>query len=255
MNIAIVTGASSGLGAEYVRQLDACECFDEIWVIARRRDRLTALQKDVATALRPLALDLTDPASFRELEALLRDRKPNVRMLVNNAGFGKIGSYRHIPLEDCQKMIDLNCRAAVSVTQTVLPYLHRGARILEICSTAAFQPFPYLNVYSATKAFLYRYSRALSRELAGTGIRVTAVCPFWVRGTEFISSAKKTDGSRQVNNFAFSSRREDVVRRSLKDSRRGRAVSTPGFVCSLHRFLAGFLPDTLLMAVWNALRR
>ncbi len=255
MNIAIVTGASSGLGAEYVRQLDACESFDEIWVIARRRERLTALQKDVVTALRPLAIDLTRPESIRELEVLLKEKKPNVRMLVNNAGFGKIGSYRHIPLEQCERMIDLNCRAAVSVTQTVLPFMHRGARILEICSTAAFQPFPYLNVYSATKAFLYRYSRALGRELAGTGIRVTAVCPFWIRGTEFISSAKKTDGSGQVNNFALSSRREDVVRHSLKDSKKGRAVSTPGFVCTLHRILAGLVPDSLLMAAWNLLRR
>lgn len=255
MNIAVVTGASSGLGAEYVRQLDACECFDEIWVIARRSKRLAELQKDVATKLRPLSLDLTEPASIRELEALLIKKKPNVRMLVNNAGFGKIGGCLQIPLEQCERMIDLNCRAAVSVTQTVLPYMHRGARILEICSTAAFQPLPYLNVYSASKAFLYRYSRALGRELTGTGIRVTAVCPFWIRGTEFISSAKKTDGSGQINNFALSSRREDVVRLSLRDSRKGRAVSTPGIICTLHRILAGFIPDTLLMAAWNVLRR
>lgn len=255
MNIAVVTGASSGLGAEYVRQLDACECFDEIWVIARRSKRLAELQKDVATKLRPLSLDLTEPASIRELEALLIKKKPNVRMLVNNAGFGKIGGCLQIPLEQCERMIDLNCRATVSVTQTVLPYMHRGARILEICSTAAFQPLPYLNVYSASKAFLYRYSRALGRELTGTGISVTAVCPFWIRGTEFISSAKKTDGSGQINNFALSSRREDVVRLSLRDSRKGRAVSTPGIICTLHRILAGFIPDTLLMAAWNVLRR
>lgn len=254
MNIAIVTGASSGLGAEYVRQLDASECFNEIWVIARRKERLAALQKQVKTRLRPLVCDLTKQKSIRQIAALLKKKKPNVRVLINCAGFGKIGSYSHIPLEQCEQMIDLNCRAAVTVTQIVLPYMHRGARILEICSTSAFQPLPYMNVYSASKAFLYRYSRSLANELAGTGIRVTAVCPFWVRGTEFIGAAKDTDGSHQVNNFPLSSLSENVVRRSLKDSRHGRAVSTPGFACTLHRILAKFVPTGLMIAVWNKVR-
>lgn len=152
-------------------------------------------------------------------------------------------------------MIDLNCRAAVAVTQTVLPYMHRGARILEICSTAAFQPLPYMNIYSASKAFLYRYSLSLGKELAATGICVTAVCPFWVRGTEFIGTAKDTADSHQVNNFILSSRREDVVRRSLKDSCRRRTVSTPGFACSLHRILARIMPVRLLMAAWDVVRK
>lgn len=254
MNIAIVTGASSGLGAEYVRQLDACECFNEIWVIARRQERLAALQKQVKTRLRPLICDLTKQESICQITALLKKKKPNVRVLINCAGFGKIGSYSHIPLEQCEQMIDLNCRAAVTVTQTVLPYMHRGARILEICSTSAFQPLPYMNVYSASKAFLYRYSRSLANELAGTGIRVTAVCPFWVRGTEFIGAAKNTDGSHQVNNFPFSSLSGNVVRRSLNDSRHGRAVSTPGFACTMHRMLAKLIPSSLMMAVWNQVR-
>lgn len=254
MNIAIVTGASSGLGAEYVRQLDACECFNEIWVIARRQERLAALQNQVKTRLRPLICDLTKQESICQITALLKKKKPNVRVLINCAGFGKIGSYSHIPLEQCEQMIDLNCRAAVTVTQTVLPYMHRGARILEICSTSAFQPLPYMNVYSASKAFLYRYSRSLANELAGTGIRVTAVCPFWVRGTEFIGAAKNTDGSHQVNNFPFSSLSGNVVRRSLNDSRHGRAVSTPGFACTMHRMLAKLIPSSLMMAVWNQVR-
>lgn len=255
MNIAIVTGASSGLGAEYVRQLDAAECFNEIWVIARRQKRLSALQGEVKTSLRPFVCDLTEQESIRLLTALLKEEKPNVRVLVNCAGFGKLGSYSHIPLEQCQQMIDLNCRAAVAVTQTVLPYMHRGGRILEICSSSAFQPLPCMNVYAASKAFLYRYSRSLASELTGTGIRVTAVCPFWVRGTEFIGTAKDTDDGRQVNNFPLSSLRENVVRRSLKDSRRGRAVSTPGAACTLHRIVAKIMPSSLMMAVWNQLRR
>lgn len=255
MNIAIVTGASSGLGAEYVRRLDTDECFNEIWVIARRQERLAELQKQVKTRLRPLVCDLTLPESVDRLSALLQKKKPNVRVFVNAAGFGKIGSYASIDLEQCRQMIDLNCKAAVTVTQTVLPYMHRGARILEICSTSAFQPLPYMNIYAASKAFLYRYSIGLGRELAGTGICVTAVCPFWVRGTEFIGTAKDTADSRQVDNFILSSRKEDVVRRSLKDSRRKRILSTPGFACSLHHVLAKILPVRILLAVWNMVRK
>ncbi len=254
MNIAIVTGASGGLGAEYVRQLDACECFNEIWVVARRLERLAALQAEVKTQLRPLAWDLSEAESVRRLAALLEKEKPNVRILVSGAGFGKIGSYRDITPEQCEQIIRLNCGGAVAVTQTVLPYMHRGARILEICSASAFQPLPYMNVYAASKAFLYSYSRALDRELSGTGIRVTAVCPLWVRGTEFISAAKATDLSGQVNNFAFSSRREDVVRRSLRHSRQGRGASVPGFA-RIYRILAKLMPDSLMMALWNRLRK
>lgn len=255
MNIAIVTGASSGLGAEYVRQLDVSECFNEIWVIARRRGRLTALQKEVKTRLRLLPCDLTGEKGMWQLSSLLERIKPNVRVLVNCAGIGKIGDSLCIPKEQWGQMIDLNCRAAVAVTQTVLPFMHKGARILEICSSAAFQPLPYMSVYAASKAFLYSYSRALGRELGNKGIHITAVCPFWVRGTEFIGSAKAGDGSHRVNNFIFSSPRERVVRRSLEDSIRGRAVSTPGFACTLHRLLAKILPDSLMMTAWDQLRR
>lgn len=255
MNIAIVTGASSGLGSEYVRQLDVHGCFNEIWVVARRQRRLAALQKEVRTRLRPLSWNLTEEKEIRKLSALLKRIRPNVRVLVNGAGIGKIGSCLRIPGEQCRQMIDLNCRAAVEVTHAVLPYMHRGARILEICSSSAFQPLPYMSVYAASKAFLYSYSRALGRELAGTGIRVTAVCPFWIRGTEFIGTAKKSADGGQVNNFIFSSRREDTVLRSFADSGRGRPVSTPGFAPSLHRILARLLPEAVMMGLWDRIRK
>lgn len=255
MNIAMVTGASSGLGAEYVKQLDAAGCYNEIWVIARRKERLTALQREVKTRLRPLAYDLTDSQSFALLSALLKKHKPNVQMLINGAGFGKIGSYRDISVNQCSQMIDLNCKAAVALTQTVLPYMHRGGHILEICSTASFQPFPYLNVYSASKAFLYRYSLSLGRELAGTGIVVTAVCPYWIKDTEFIGTARKTRDSHYINNFAFSTRKKDVVKRSLRASQKGLAVSTPGLACTFHHFISKFIPCGVLMNLWDRFRK
>lgn len=253
--IAIITGASSGLGAEFALQLERKEKLDEIWVIARRRERLDLLKQQLETPARVLALDLTESAALERLSAVLEEERPLVRVLINAAGFGKIGSWRDIELTDCEHMIDLNCRAAVSVTQRVLPYMARGSRILEICSTAGFQPFPYLNIYAATKAFLYRYSRALRVELFADGIHVTAVCPYWIKDTEFIGTARKTRDSRFIRHFPLSSRKKRVASMALRDSRLNLPVSTPGPVCFVHRITAKFIPSSLMMGVWALLRR
>ena len=254
MRIALITGASSGLGREFVRQLPK-ENLDEIWAVARRKDRLLELSGLVSTPVRPLALDLTKPESIDSLEHLLAEERPHIHILINAAGFGKIGSYKEISRADTDRMIDLNCRAAVDVTLLALPYMKKGDRILEICSTAAFQPFPHLNVYASTKSFLYRYSRALRVELMGRRIKVTAVCPYWVKNTEFIPTAQKTDGGGAVRHFPLASRRESVVRLALSDSRLGLPVSTPGPVCFLHRIAAKFIPGELMMGLWSLIRR
>ena len=253
--IAIVTGASSGLGGEFVRQLAQQEGLDEIWVIARRKERLEQLARQVKTPLRVLPLDLIESESFDTLRELLVAEQPRVQVLINAAGFGKIGSYRDISITDCDRMMDLNCRAAVDMTLLALPYMGRGSRILEICSTTSFQPFPYLNVYAATKAFLYRFSRALRWELRGTGITVTAVCPYWIKDTEFIATAQKTKNSSYIRHFPLASREKSVARWALHDSRLGLPVSTPGIVCSLHRIAAKVIPAEGMMGVWEGIRR
>lgn len=255
VKIAIVTGASSGLGREFVRQIDEQEALDEIWIVARRRDRLEELAETTRTRARILSLDLREKVSFETLSRLLAEKRPEVRLLVNAAGFGKIGSCRDASLADCDGMIDLNCRASVDMTQTALPYLFRGSRVLQICSTSASQPFPYLNVYAASKAFLYRYSRALRVELLGEGIRVTAVCPYWVRDTEFIHKAQRAKNSAYIRSFPLASRAAPVVQRALRDSALGLAVSTPGVVCTVHRVAAKILPGEVMMGVWALLRR
>ena len=132
-------------------------------------------------------------------------------------------------------MIDLNCRAAAALTAAVLPYMGRGSRVLEICSSAAFQPLPGFNVYAATKAFLLRYSRALRWEAAPRGIRVTAVCPGWIR-TDFMDVARDTKNGRTVRSFPFAQRPETVARRATPQisssppsasSRRTKAIPRP----------------------------
>ncbi|MCD8023385.1 MAG: SDR family NAD(P)-dependent oxidoreductase [Lachnospiraceae bacterium] len=268
--IAIITGASSGLGREFVRQLDkkmetvreksaetenSKESLDEMWVIARREERLNELRSQTSTELRVLPFDLTEKESFQKIRALLEEEQPDVRFLINAAGFGKIGSWKDISIEDCDDMIDLNCRAAVDMTQLVIPWMSRGANVLELCSTAGFQPFPYLNVYSASKAFLYRYSRALRVELFGEGIHVTAVCPYWVKDTEFIGTAQDTENSTYIRHFPLASRGKNVVRHALIDAQLGLPVSTPGLVCSVHRIAAKWIPSEAMMGLWALLRR
>ncbi|MCI2058942.1 MAG: SDR family NAD(P)-dependent oxidoreductase [Oscillibacter sp.] len=254
MRIAVVTGASSGLGREFVRRLGAEGGLDEIWAVARRKDRLDALEALSPVPVRPLPMDLTRPESLEALSALLNREQPEIRVLVCAAGFGRIGQSRSISAADNSAMIDLNCRAAVDVTSAALPYLHSGSRILEICSTAAFQPMPGLNVYAATKAFLQSYTKALHHELLASGIHVTAVCPYWIRDTEFIPLAQKADPGG-FRHFPLASRAGTVVRWALLDSRLNLWVSTPGPVCAVHRLAAKFIPHALMVPLLDLLRR
>lgn len=256
MKIAIVTGASSGLGKEFVRQIDRQEKLDAIWVIARREDRLRALQTECETPIVPVPLDLMEVHSFDWLKALLNEKQPDVRLLINAAGFGKIGDYRSVSMADSDGMIDLNCRALVNTTLTVLPYMQKGSRVLQICSSSAFQPLPSLGIYAATKAFVLRYSRALRWELLGRGIKVTAVCPYWIKDTEFIGISKDTkNGGQAIRHFPLASKTHSVVRWALVDSRINLPVSTPGIVCFFQRILAKFIPHEIVIACWQLIRK
>lgn len=253
MKIAIVTGASSGLGRSFIRQLDKQGGLDEIWGVARRRERMEELAKELSIPMRSLALDLTKAESVETLRSLLKETGADVRVLVNSAGFGKFGTYADMTLQETGDMIDLNCRAAVALTAAAIPHMSRGARILEICSSAAFQPLPGFNVYAATKAFLLQYSRALRWEVAPRGIKVTAVCPGWIK-TEFMDVAKDTKNGRTVRSYPFALRPETVARRALRDSHL-LAVTTCGLPALVQRVASKFLPHCFIMACWEGLRR
>ena len=257
MRIAVVTGASCGLGRQFVRRIAEKEKdIDEIWVLARTKEKLEALQNEVPVRIRPFPCDLTDPESIRKIAERFREEKPVIGILINAAGFGKIGNYEEVSREDDGRMIELNCRAAVDMTMISLPYMKKGSRILEICSTAAFQPFQFLSVYAATKAFLYRYSRALRVELFPRGIKVTAVCPYWIKDTDFIPTAEETEQTkRRIRHYPLATHASLVAAVALRDSRLGFAVSVPGIMCFLHRIVAKVIPHELMMGVWALLRR
>ncbi|MBE6938219.1 MAG: SDR family NAD(P)-dependent oxidoreductase [Ruminococcaceae bacterium] len=246
MKIAIITGASSGMGREFVLELDKSESFDELWVIARRKERLEALSGLTRARVRPICLDLTDMNSITELEALLKAEKPNVAVLVNAAGFGYFKAFTELPLADQLKMIDLNDKALIAVTYATLPFMEKGSRIYNLGSLSSFQPVPYINVYGASKAFVLSYSRALNVELRPRGIRVMAVCPGWVK-TEFFDTAVSDDTITYYNRYYEAN---EVVLRALKDMRRGRDVSVCGFPIRAQVLGVKLLPHKLVMRIW-----
>jgi short-subunit dehydrogenase len=248
---ALITGASSGLGAEYARRIDANPekyNVNELWLLARREDQLEKLASELRIPCRILSMDMTDKQALEDLKKTCKELKSSsdftITMLVNCAGFGKSGNSTDAGAESEAAMVRLNDEAAVNITQLCIPYMKAGSRIAELCSVAGFQPIPGINAYAASKAFLYSYSRALRIELIRTGISVTAVCPYWVRDTEFISVAT---GERK--NPFLSKTAEGVVSLSLSDIRRRHAVSTPGLVTTLDRFFRGLISDSLLARI------
>lgn len=253
MKTAVITGASSGIGRAFAKKIALSGEAEELWVIARRADRLSALADKLNIPVRRFMLDLGQPSSIEELKRLLREHKPDVRYLVNAAGFGKIGNYNDLTREEIHGMLDVNVRALVDVTLAVLPYMSRGSRLFELSSSSAFQPLPGFNVYAASKAFVLSYTRSLRWELRGRGIHVTAVCPGWTR-TEFMDIAVDTKNADPVKHFPLKVSPAFVAGCALLGNRLGLAVVTCGPHTFLHRLTAKLAPNWLIMGIWHLLR-
>ena len=254
MKIAIITGASSGLGSEFLKQLADDASIEEFWVIARRKEMLEALQQFTVKKVRPVCLDLTLKESIIYLQDLLKQENPIVSVLVCAAGLGKVGATEEISMEDNDRMIDLNCRAAVDVTTACFPYLRRNSRIIEISSASAFSPMPGINVYAASKAFLQSYTKTLHHEMLPKGIHVTCVCPYWIKNTEFIKAATKAS-RKYYRHFPLASVSQSVVRMSLQASKLNLWVCTPGIVCTADRFFAKFIPHFVYVPLMDLISR
>ena len=251
MNIAIVTGASSGMGREFVLQLSRYVQVDQIWAIARRAEALESLAAECAVPVRSVSLDLCREDSFLALQQMLEEEKPNIRLLVNAAGFGTFGSYPYINIEDECRMIDLNCTALVRMTRLAIPYMAPGSHILQLDSLSAFQPVPYITTYGATKAFVLSYSRALNRELKNAGIRCMSMNPGWVR-TEFFNHAFQTNGNNEVQYFNYLYEAKDCVATGLRDLYRTRKdYSVHGLPIKFQVMLVKLLPHSLVMTIWQ----
>lgn len=244
MKIAVITGASSGIGAAFVKYLDQDESFDEIWVIARRRERMEQLT--AKARIRALSMDLTESSSLEEYARLLAEANPEISVLVNASGFGYFRAFNRDPLENQMNMIDLNAKALTALTYLSLNYMTRGSRIYNMGSMSSFQPVPYINVYGATKAYVLSFSRALGVELRGRGIRVMAVCPYWV-GTEFFDTAINDS---TVSNFSKIRTPDEVVVKAIRDMKKGKDVSICGLDAKLQALGVKLLPHKLIMKIW-----
>ena len=246
MKIAIITGASSGMGKEFALKIDALG-MDEIWGVALEAELLDQVKNQLKTPMRCFAVDLTN-GGVQVVEESLKQIQPEVCWLVNASGFGKFGRYDQIPTEQATNMIRLNCEALVAMTNTCLPYMVANSRIVQFASLAAFQPTPYVNVYAATKAFVYSYSRALRVELKSRKVKVTTVCPFWTK-TAFFNRAEKQD-EKVIQKYTVMYNPQKVVDRAFRDAQKGKARSIYGFVARWQVRLVKALPVSWVMKIW-----
>lgn len=256
MNVAIVTGASSGMGREAVKQIDKIytDGIDEIWVIARRADKLQELQFEIYHKLRILPLDLTLEADLQELDLTLNLTNPNVKMLVNASGYGIVGPFKGSNAREQTGMVRLNCESLTRVTNMVLGYMKRGARILQFASSAAFVPQIDFAVYAATKSYVLSYSQALNAELKRNGISVTAICPGPV-DTEFFDVAEKDSSSSFKFKKFFMADAAKVVRLAMIDAYHRRSVSVYSLPMKLFMIVTKIFPHDFILKIMSLLKK
>ena len=246
MKIAVITGASSGMGREFVYALDRDEEFDELWVIARREQRLLELKEKCRAKIRPIVLDLQTRESFALYRQLLEQEKPEIAVLVNAAGFGLFGAFMDMDMDRQLDIIDLNSRALTAMCYMIVPYMKKGSRIYNMGSMSSWQPVPYINVYGASKAYVLNFSRALGVELKDRGIKVMAVCPGWIT-TEFFDHAIHDDTISYFNRYYPP---EQVIEKALKDMKKGKNASVLGFPERMQVLLVKHLPVSFVMKTW-----
>ena len=246
MRIAIVTGASAGIGREFVRAIDREGAFEEIWVVARRAERLEELKKECRTPLRPVALDLAAEESLTRYRELLEREKPEIGLLVNAAGCGVFGPFAEKELDKLLMSARLNALTLTAMCHLSLPYMQAGDAIVNMGSNSAWQPVPWQAVYGASKSYVLSLSRALWRELRPRGIHVMCVCPGWVK-TEFQATARHDDYIRYVDRWYGP---EEVAEQAMKDLKKKKLVSILGHPVRRQVRLVKFLPVKLIMAIW-----
>ena len=244
--IAIVTGASGGIGREFTR-LMCEEGLDEIWVIARSADKLTALKETLGEKVRVMPGDLTDVSEIRKIEQTLMEEKPELVYLVNNAGMLKMGNaVEDFSVEEISAMVDLNSKSMALMCKVCRPFLQAGSKIINVASSSAFLPLPYLNIYAASKSFARNYSRALNVELKGTGITATAVCPGWVD----TPLAPSSFNGKKMNLMGVV-QPKPVAEKALKAAKKGKDIFVYPFSFKGMHLMAKLFPQRIAMAIWK----
>ena len=247
MSIAVITGASSGLGACYIDAVTKLfPEIDELWLIARRKERL----KEVAMKYSDkhciiISMDMADMSSFKILKEKLKADNPQIKVLINDAGMSIGSPFENMELESMLKIIDLNCKGATTVTKVCLPYIMDGGTILEVSSTSAFVPNTNLIVYCASKSYVSAFCLGLREELKDRHINVCAVCPGFMH-----TEMTKPDITKGQSRLPVIDPKTAALK-SLKAAKKGRAVYTTGTFYKCYRLLAKLVPHTLLVKFAN----
>ena len=219
---------------------------DEIWVIARRTDRLEELKKMCHTPIRPIPLDLSDLKSIERYRTVLEREKPEIGILVNAAGFGVFGPFADSDLERLLESAKLNDLALTAMCHVSLPYMRAGDSIINMGSNSSWQPVPYQAIYGASKSYVLNFSRALGRELRDNGIHVMCVCPGWIK-TEFQQVAGHDKYIRYVDRWYGP---DEVAEQAMKDLKKKKTVSILGYPVRRQVRLVKFLPVRFVMDTW-----
>lgn len=253
MNVVVITGASSGIGMEFALQMDNYFTnIDEFWLIARSRDKLQEVAKELKHKTRILSMDITSDAQMERLEDTLQEKKAVVRMLINCAGYGLMGPFAEQERNYTLGMIQLNCEALTNITHRLIPYMRRGSRIIQMASSAAFLPQPDFAVYAATKSYVLSFSRALGQELLEKEIYVTSVCPGPV-DTPFFDIAEKTGTTLAIKKLTMVDA-ERVVSKALRDSYHKRHLSVCSLPIQCMEVAAKLLPHDLILKGMSVLK-
>ena len=246
MKIAVVTGASSGIGREFVYAVDKKYSFDEIWVIARRAERLEELKGKCRNTIRPVALDLAADADLKAYAELLEKEKPEIALLVNAAGCGVFGPFEEKELDALLHSARLNALSLTAMCHLSLPCMKSGSAIINMGSNSSWQPVPYQAVYGASKSYVLSLSRAIGRELRPRGVHVMCVCPGWIK-TEFQQHAKHDEYIRYVDRWYGP---EEVAAQAMKDLEKKKTVSILGAPVRRQVALVKHLPVDMVMDIW-----
>lgn len=249
MSVAIITGASSGMGADFARGY--ARKVDELWLVARRGEKMIELGESLGVKYKVICADLTTKEGIDKIRAELEKEKPSVKYLVNAAGFGDFGAFDEISEKKVEMMIDLNVKALVLITHMVIPYMERGGRIIQLGSGSCFTPLPYFNIYSSGKVFVLHYTKSLNFEIKKYGLRATCFCPGWVE-TEFLGNATAKDGITRPRDSAMKPmlNSKKVVAGCIKAADKGRAMYVTNWYTKLQHLLFKILPDPILTHLW-----
>jgi uncharacterized protein len=252
----LVTGASSGIGAELARELARRGA--DLVLVARSADRLHGLAEELRAQhgrdVEVLPADLTDPAARSRVEERLRETARPVDLLVNNAGVGQVGDFASLDIEAAERLIELNVLAPVRLVHAALPNLrvHAGA-VLNVSSIGGNQPVPRMATYTASKAFLTRWGEAVHEELRGSGVTVTTLAPGFTR-TNFVAEADASTAARTIPGFVWADA-ADVARAGLDAAEAGRAMITPGVLYQLGAAVASITPSSVSRRVIGTVMR